>query len=78
MVDQQELHHRVLGLLDAVGLGVDDHPVADGSRARRLELRDALDLHEAHPAGSDGGAELRLVTEHRDLDVAALRRVHQH
>ncbi len=78
VVDEQELDHRVLRLLDLVGLGVDDHPVARRGRAGGLKLRRALDLDQAHPAGPDRLAELRLVTEDRDLDVAVLGRVDQH
>jgi hypothetical protein len=59
-------------VLHAVGGRVHDHAVAHGRRARGLELRDALDLDEAHPAGADGVAELRLVAEVGDLDVALL------
>src|SRR5205814_6777306 len=69
---------RLLGLLDAIGLGVDDHAVLDRRRAGGLELRDALDLDEAHPARADRLAELGLVAEDRDLDVAALGGVDQH
>src|SRR6185436_11220948 len=57
---------------------VDDHAVLDRRRARRLELRDALDLDQAHAARADRRAELRLVTEDRDLDVAVLRAVDEH
>src|SRR5688572_26659647 len=78
VVDQQELDDGVLRLLHAVGLRLDDHAVADRGRAGRLELRDALDLDQAHATGAHGAAELGLVTEDRDLDVAALCRVDQH
>ncbi len=78
VVDEQELHDRVLGLADALGLGVDDHPVLDRGRAARLQLGDALHLDQAHPAGADGLAELGLVAEVRDLDVALLGGVDEH
>src|SRR3712207_1156053 len=70
VVDQQELDDRALRVVHALGLRVDDHAVAHRGRATRLELRDALDLDQAHAAGADGLAELGLVTEDRDLDVA--------
>src|SRR6185437_6030100 len=57
---------------------VHDNAVLDRRRARGLELRDALDLHEAHAARADRLAELGLVAEDRDLDVAVLRAVDQH
>ena len=65
VVDEQELDDRVLRVLDAVRGRVDDHAVAHRRRARGLELRDALDLDQAHAAGADGLAELGLVTEVR-------------
>jgi hypothetical protein len=64
--------------MHALGLRVHDHAVADRGRARRLQLRDALDLDEAHAAGADRLAELGLVTEDGDLDVAVLGAVDQH
>ena len=78
VVDEQELDDRALGVVHAGGLGVDDHAVLDRRRARGLELRDALDLDQAHAAGADRLAELGLVTEDGDLDVAVLGGVDQH
>ena len=78
VVDEQELDYRVLGVADAVGLGVDHHPVLDRRRARGLQLGDPLDLDQAHAAGADRVAELGLVTEVGDLDVALLGGVDQH
>ena len=78
VVDEQELDHRVLGVPDAVGLGVDHHAVLDRGRAGCLELGDALDLDQAHAAGAHGLTELGLVAEERDLDVAPLGGVDQH
>jgi hypothetical protein len=78
VIDEQEFDDRVLRLLHPVGLGVDDHSVADRGRAGGLKLRHPLDLDQAHPAGADRIAELRLVTEDRDLDVAHLGRVVEH
>ena len=46
-----------------------DHPVLGGERAAGLELRQPLDLDEAHPAGADGGPEPGLVAEDGDLDA---------
>ena len=78
VVDEQELDHGALRVLDLVGAGVDDHAVAHRGRAGGLQLRDPLDLDQAHAAGADRLAQLRLVTEDRDLDVAPLGRVVQH
>jgi hypothetical protein len=78
VVHEQELDDRVLRLLHAIRAGDHHHAVLDSRRAGGLELRDALDLHEAHAARANGLAELRLVTEHRDLDVAVLGAVDEH
>jgi hypothetical protein len=78
VVDQQELDDGALGGAHALGLRVDDHAVLDRRRARRLQLRDALDLHEAHAAGADRLAQLGLVAEDGDLDVAVLGTVDEH
>src|SRR5262249_54282899 len=78
MVDEKELDHRVLGVLDLVGAGVDDHPVADRGRAGGLQFRDPLDLDQAHPAGADRVTQFRFVTEDRDLDVALAGGVVEH
>ena len=53
VVHEQELDHRVLRVLHAVRGGVHDHAVAHRRGARGLQLRDALDLDEAHAAGAD-------------------------
>ena len=73
VVDEQELEDGLLRLLHPRRVRVHDHAVLDRGRAAGLQLRDALDLDEAHAAGADRRAELRLVTEDRDLDVAVLR-----
>src|SRR5579884_1951506 len=78
MIDQQELDDRVLRVADTVGLGVDHHPVLDRRRTRGLELGDPLDLDQAHPARPDRVAELGLVAEVGDLDIALLGRVDEH
>ena len=69
---------ELLGGLDALGLRVHDHAVLDRRGAAGLQLGDALDLDQAHAAGADGVAELGLVAEHRDLDVAVLGGVDEH
>ena len=78
VVDQQELDDRPLRVACALGLRVDDHAVLDRGRAGGLELGDALDLDQAHAAGADRLAELGLVAEDRDLDVAELGGVGEH
>ena len=78
VVDEQELDHRALRVVHALGLRVDDHAVLDRRGAAGLQLRDALDLDQAHAARADGLAELGLVAEDRDLDVAVLGGVDEH
>ena len=65
VVHEQELDDRVLRVLDAVGGVWTTMPSLHGRGARRLQLRDALDLDQAHAAGPDRLAELGLVTEVR-------------
>src|SRR5262249_6963620 len=56
VIDEEEFEDAVLGLLDDVRLGVDDHAVGDRQHARRLQGLAArtLDLDEAHAAHADG------------------------
>ena len=70
VVEEDELEDGVLAearLLARLG-GLDDHPVLCGERARRLQLREPLDLAETHAAGAERRAEPRLVAEDGDLD----------
>ncbi len=75
VVDEDELQRRVLALGRLLrGLRrLHDHPVLGGQRAPGLELRDSLDLDEAHAAGADGRPEPRLVAEDGDLDARRTR-----
>jgi hypothetical protein len=70
VVDEQQLHHTLLGLLgDRRGeMGLDDHPVRAGDRAGRHGLALALDLDDALAAGACR-VEERVVAEARDLDA---------
>jgi hypothetical protein len=52
---------------DLLGLGGDLHPGLDRPRAADRRVLLALDLDDAHPAGSEAG-QLRLVAQGRDLD----------
>jgi hypothetical protein len=49
--------------------------VVDGQRAGGLQLRDPLDLDEAHAARAHRRAKPGLVAEHRDLDARDLGRL---
>src|SRR5205823_2754479 len=77
MVDEDEFERRLLTLGGSLGglCGVDDHPLGRSQRAGGLQLRHALDLAEAHPAGPDGRAEPGLVAEDGNLDTGRKRRL---
>ena len=68
MIDEQELENTGTRV-DRFGIrGVDDHALADGRRARRLQLRHFLDLDEAHTTGGVD-PETGVVAVIRDLDA---------
>jgi hypothetical protein len=77
VVDEQQLHHPLLGLLGDRGrvLGLDDHAVRDRHRAAGLRLghRPPAHLHldQALAAGA-GGVEQGVVAEPRDDDAEPL------
>ncbi len=50
ILGQQEFEDVLAGLPDAFGRGPDDHALPDLVRAGEIELRQAFDLDEAHPA----------------------------
>ncbi len=77
VVEKDELEHRVLALGRPLARRrrPEHHPVLRGQRASRLELRHALDLAEAHPAGAERRPNARLVAEDRDLDADRERRL---
>jgi hypothetical protein len=77
VVDEQELHHRLLCLHRLVALGTHDHAVggrrgAGGHRFGRL-----FDVHQTHAAvGCDG--QLLVVAEVRDVGACRVGRMHDH
>ena len=77
VVDEQKLHHRLLGLDDLVGLGVHHHALGHRGRTGRHRLGRFLDVDQAHAAvGRD--AELLVVAEMRDGDAGGVGRMHHH
>ncbi|MPM93031.1 hypothetical protein SDC9_140167 [bioreactor metagenome] len=69
MVDQEELHHRLLRGFRLVAVGVDHHARSDGRGAGRQRLGRFLDLDQAHPAvGCDG--QFLVVAEMRDVGAS--------
>jgi hypothetical protein len=73
VVDEQQLHHTLLGLAGDLGgqLRTHHHAVGDrlGARGDRLAL--ALHVHQALPAGA-GRSQQRVVAEPRDVDAHPL------
>ena len=69
MVDQQELEHAGARRGHLVGPRVDDHAFGADRRARRLQLRHLLDLHDADAAGAVD-ADAGVVAVVRDGDAA--------
>jgi hypothetical protein len=77
MVDQQELHHRLLRLDRLVALGAHDHALRDRRGAGRHRLGHLLHVDQAHAAvGRD--AELLVVAEMRNVGARLLGRMHDH
>ncbi len=77
MVDQQELHHRLLRLDGLFALGAHDHAVGRRRRAGRHRLGCLLDIDQAHAAvGRD--REFLVIAEVRDRDACCIGRVHHH
>ncbi len=75
VVGEQELEHAVLGLLDLLRGGVDDHALAGLDEAGRLQggAPRALHLDQAHAAHADG-LHPRVVAEAGDVGPGALGR----
>ncbi len=66
----EQLQDHAPGRVDAVGLGVDDHVLADRDDARRLQDARPHDLHRAQPADGVGG-QVGVVAQRRDVDARA-------
>nr|WP_241546761.1 hypothetical protein [Thiohalobacter thiocyanaticus] len=67
MIDEQELHHRLLRLAGIVGIGPDLHAVGDRRGAGRQRLGRLIHLHQAHAAvGRDRQLLVVAETRHRD------------
>jgi hypothetical protein len=77
VVDEQELHHRLLRLDGLVALGAHHHALGDRRGAGRHGLGRLLDVDQAHAAvGRD--AELLVVAEVRDVGAGRVGRMHHH
>jgi len=75
VVDQQELHHALLGLHGHFGMGPHLHAVGDRRGAGGQRLGRLLDLHQTHAAvGRDG--EFLVVAEVRDVGAGNRGRIH--
>jgi len=78
MVDEQQLQHTVLGLLDSISLGVDDHAFAHREHARWLSARTAagVDFDQTHAAHAHR-RHARVIAETRHIDARVFARVDQ-
>ena len=77
VVDEQKLHHRLLGLDGLVALGAHDHALRHRRGAGRHGLGRLLDIDQAHAAvGGDG--ELLVVAEMRNVRARLVGRMHHH
>ena len=77
VVDQQELHRRLLGRDGLRRLREDLHAFGDGRRAGRQRLRRLLDLDQAH-AAVRRDRELVVVAEARHVRAMGVRGVDDH
>jgi hypothetical protein len=75
VVDEEELHHTLLGLHRQFGMGEHLHPVGDRGGTSREGLRRLLHLHQAH-AAVGGNGEFLVVAEMRNVHPHLLRGIH--
>ena len=68
MIDQQEFHYTVTGILDRLGIGLNDHAVADGHRTGSDRFRRTLHFHETHAAVT-GNRKPLVVAETGDFNA---------
>ena len=77
VVDQQELHDRLLGLDGLVALGAHDHALRDRGRAGRQGFGGLFHFHQTHAAiGSNG--KFLVVAKVRNVGASSLGRMHDH
>ena len=77
VVNQQELHHRLLGLDGLFALGANDHALRDGRRAGRQWLGCLFHFHQAHAAVGSNGKFL-VVAKVRNVGASLFSRMHDH
>ena len=77
VIDEQELHHRLLRLQRLVGLGAHDHALRDRRGAGWHGLGGLLHIHQTHAAiGRDG--QFLVVAEVRNVGARLVGRMHDH
>ena len=77
VVDEQELHHRLLGLDGLLTLGAHNHAHGHGRGTGGHGLGRLFHFHQAHAtAGRDG--QLLVVAEMRDVGARLFGRMHDH
>ncbi len=77
VVDEQELHHRLLRLDRLGALGPHDHALRHRGRAGRHRLGHLLHVNQAH-AAIGRNAELLVITKMRNISARLVGRMHDH
>ena len=77
VVDQQKLHHRLLGLDGLVALAADNHAVGDRRGTGRHRLGHLFNIHQAH-AAVRRDAQFLVVAEVRNVRSCAFGSLHDH
>ena len=75
VIDQQKLHHALLGLDGFVALGVHDHALRHGCGAGRHGLGGLFNINQAH-AAVGRNAELFVITKMRNVGARLFGRMH--
>ena len=68
MVGKQQLNDHLPGQAHPLGVGLDDHSLADGKYAGGNQAALTLHLRHANPAGARGMANFHPCAKGRDLD----------
>ena len=77
VIDQQELHDRLLGRDGLVALGAHDHALRDGRGAGRHRLGRLFHVDQTHAAvGRDG--QLLVIAKMGDVGASLVSRMHDH
>jgi hypothetical protein len=76
MIAKQKLDHPFAGLADFIGVGGNDHALADGGCTGRLKLGHFFDFYNAHPA-SALHRQIGVITKGGNLDARTFAGVNE-